>query len=112
MVDYEEEIRIGTGLKKLAQLGIQMAHLAPNVLQILFEELAAQSQKPVFFAIDGAQNLFKPSDYVDGSFRKIDSFAFNVARLFLNFARGTQKWVNESLFLSAPNTLALACRII
>ncbi|EFP76808.2 uncharacterized protein PGTG_02269 [Puccinia graminis f. sp. tritici CRL 75-36-700-3] len=103
MVDYEEEIPAGTGLKNLAQLGIQMTHLAPNVLQILFEELAAQSQKPVFFAIDGAQNLFKPSDYVDGSFRKIDSFAFNVARLFLNFARGTQKWSKGLTILSSSS---------
>ncbi|OAV92649.1 hypothetical protein PTTG_10042 [Puccinia triticina 1-1 BBBD Race 1] len=102
-VDYEEEIASGTALSKFAQLGIQQIHLAPNVLEIVFEELARQTVKPVFFAIDGAQNLFKPSDYVDGSFRQIDSFAFNVARLFLNFARGTQKWSKGLTILTASS---------
>ncbi|KNZ54597.1 hypothetical protein VP01_2904g2 [Puccinia sorghi] len=101
MVDYEQEIPAGTSLSKLIQIGVNQIHFAPNVLEIVFEELAAQSLRPVFFAIDGAQNLFKPSDYVDGSFRQIDSFAFNVGRLFLNFARGTQKWV----ITSSPSTL-------
>jgi small subunit ribosomal protein S29 len=95
-VDYEHEIPAGSPLTKLIQLGISQIHLAPNVLEIVFEELARQSLRPVFFAIDGAQNLFKPSDYVDGSFRQIDSFAFNVGRLLLNFARGTQKWVKTT----------------
>ncbi|PLW07204.1 hypothetical protein PCANC_06814 [Puccinia coronata f. sp. avenae] len=102
-VDYEHEIPAGSPLTKLIQLGISQIHLAPNVLEIVFEELARQSLRPVFFAIDGAQNLFKPSDYVDGSFRQIDSFAFNVGRLLLNFARGTQKWAKGLTILTASS---------
>jgi len=102
-VDYEQEIPAGAPLSNLVQIGVNQIHFAPNVLEIVFEELAAQSLKPVFFAIDGAQNLFKPSDYVDGSFRQIDSFAFNVGRLFLNFARGTQKWAKGLTVLASSS---------
>lgn len=103
MVESEEEIPSGVPLSKFVQIGIQKTHLAPNVLEIVLDELAIQTQIPVFFAIDGAQNLFKPSDYVDGSFRKIDSFGFNVPRLFLKFARGTQFWSKGMTILSGSS---------
>ncbi|KAH9462659.1 hypothetical protein Pst134EB_006543 [Puccinia striiformis f. sp. tritici] len=103
-MDYEDEIPIGTSLPKFIQIGLQQIHLSPNVLEIVFNELATQSAKPVFFAIDGAQNLFKPTDSVDGSFRRIDSFALSVPRLFLNFARGTQKW-SKGLTMLASSSL-------
>lgn len=102
-IDFEEEVLSGTPLLKFLQIGIQQVHLAPHVLDIALEELANQSTRPVLIAIDGAQNLFKPSDYVDGSFRQIDSFALSVPRLLLSFARGTKKLSKGVTILSSSS---------
>ncbi|KAI8461699.1 mitochondrial ribosomal death-associated protein 3-domain-containing protein [Phakopsora pachyrhizi] len=96
-------ISTGLPLTSLIQMGIQNPHFGPVVLDAVLEELSQQTVRPVLLAIDGAQNLFKTSGYLDGSFRPIDSFALNVPRLLVSFARGTRKMSKGLTVLSASS---------
>ncbi|MBW0524751.1 hypothetical protein O181_064466 [Austropuccinia psidii MF-1] len=103
LVEFTEEIPVGSPLAKLILTGIQQPHLAPIILDIALEELSNQTMKPVLLAIDGVQNLFKPTEYLDGSFQAIDSFALNVSRSLIEFARGNKKLSKGSTVLAASS---------
>lgn len=96
-IEAPEPLAPGMPLTKLVQLGISQEHFAPEILDLTLAELAKQSVRPVLIALDGAQNLFRPTGMKDGSFREIDSFVLNVSRALIRLARGSQRLVGFEL---------------
>lgn len=94
LVEAPEQLVPDLPLTNLIHLGTTQPHFAPVVLDLVLGVLANQSVRPVLIALDGAQNLFRPSAYKDGSFRELDSFVLNVPRALLRFAKGSERLVS------------------
>ncbi|EGG06776.1 uncharacterized protein MELLADRAFT_106244 [Melampsora larici-populina 98AG31] len=103
LIESTEPIQVGLPITNLIQIGIHQPHLAPKVLEIVLDVLAHQTLRPMLLALDGVQNLLKPSGYKDGSFQDIDSFVLNVPRALLRFARGSIRLKKGLTLLSASS---------
>ncbi|KAH9815359.1 mitochondrial ribosomal death-associated protein 3-domain-containing protein [Melampsora americana] len=102
-IEASEPLTTGLPITNLIQMGINQPHFAPMILEIVFDLLSHQTLRPVLFALDGVQNLFRPTCYKDGNFQEIDSFVLNVPRALVRFARGSRKFKKGLTLISASS---------
>ncbi|KAG0139977.1 hypothetical protein CROQUDRAFT_53932 [Cronartium quercuum f. sp. fusiforme G11] len=103
LIESPDLLASGLPLTSLIHLATSQPHFAPAALDIALEVLSKQTLRPVLLALDGAQNLFRPSNYKDESFREIDSFVLSVPRALVRFARGSQRLTKGLTVLAASS---------
>lgn len=84
-------------LSTIIERGVKDRAFAPRILEIVMEELAAQTERPVLVAVDSVQALYRPSDYRDPSFNRVDSFALSLPRLLLRLTTAELSLVRPPL---------------
>ncbi|KIJ55267.1 hypothetical protein M422DRAFT_23875 [Sphaerobolus stellatus SS14] len=106
MMRLKNAFTTGTSLTHLIQAGSKDASIAPDVLSVVMEQLAAQTEYPVLLAIDDFQALYCMSEYRGPDFNFIKSMHLSVPRILLDYAGGLKKIRRGAVFgaVSTTNT--------
>ncbi|KAF9438327.1 37S ribosomal protein S23 mitochondrial [Entomortierella beljakovae] len=98
------DVKAGTSLTELLEVGIKDPFAAQNVLEVLLKELGTQKEIPTLIAVDEVNHFFRPTQYLGQDGEELDPERLDLPKLFLQYISGKSSLSRGAVVTAVSNT--------